>query len=170
MSATYTLEVFAKGYSLTVPQLFDRTWMLYDIYKLPIYYRGRRITLIKDGNDVPEFFEVKLENSRDASRKRYTFIDRVDQFTVEQHDIELWFESAQSTRDNRATNPYNGEHLCTYGHTWFQAFLATMMSANRLLCWHITNRNQQNEDIKNPPPIVEATPGFFDTLKKKLFA
>lgn len=169
MSTTYSLETFARGYSLSIEQLFDRSWILYDIYKLPIYYRGQRVTLIQDGNAVPEWFEYRM-GGRNNMNVRGEFKANQSEMTVNHRDVQSWFDSAVGSRDRRPTNTYKAEHLCDYGHTWFQAFLATMKQPNSLLCWHITNRNQMIEDEKNPPPAVEPEPGFFDLLKKKLFA
>lgn len=170
MSATYTLKVFAKSFSLSIEQLFDRTWILYDIYKLPIYFRGRRITLIQDGNIIPEWFEYVSGNDRRGVTVRAGFMECSAEMTVNQRDIQQWFDAAQSTRDQRATNTYNASHLCCHGHTWFQSFWATNKSPKDLLCWHIVNRLHQIDDIKNPPPVKEAEPSFFDNIKKKLFA
>jgi hypothetical protein len=169
MSTTYSLKAFASRYSLTVEQLFDRTWMLYDITKLNIRHLSHPITFIHDGNPIPEFFEYRKPGVN-GHMVRGSFMNQVHDLTVNERDIQAWFDAAQSTRDQRATNTYNASHLCCHGHTWFQSFWATNKSPKALLCWHIVNRNQQIEDIKNPPPVKEAEPSFFDNIKKKLFA
>jgi hypothetical protein len=169
MSTTYSLKAFASSYSLSIEQLFDRSWMLYDVTKLRILHLGNPITFIHDGNQIPEFFEYRKPGVN-GHQVRGSFMNQVHDLTVNKRDIQAWFDAATGNRDQRATNPYRSKDLCTYGHTWFETILATMKSPNSLLCWHITNRNQQIEDIKNPPPTKEAKPSFFDNIKKKLFA
>lgn len=169
MSTTYSLKEFAARYSLTVEQLFDRSWMLYDVTKLKIRHLSYPITFIHDGNPIPEFFEYRKPGVN-GHVVRGSFMNQVHDLTVSERDIQAWFDEAQSTRDKRATNTYRSKDLCTYGHSRFDTFLATLKSPNALLCWHITNRNELIEEEKNPRPVEPPAPSLFTLLKKKLFA
>ncbi|QBJ02751.1 hypothetical protein MZD04_gp225 [Pseudomonas phage Psa21] len=150
MSTVYSLEVFAKRYELTIAQLFDRSWMLYDIYSMPINYRGRPITFINEGTQIPSCFEVSVH--RNGTTKRFPFLTTLSELTVSQDELDVWF---RKVRPN-----YYAHLLCSYDHGLLASILAHQKDANSLLCWHITNRLNMIQDGAVPEPIPSDT-GFI---------
>ena len=59
MSDIYTLPALVESYGLTIDQWFDKRWNLQDPFKLPYYFRGRRVNLIRGTGKFPERFEVQ---------------------------------------------------------------------------------------------------------------
>lgn len=141
MAREISFPELARSFTLTIEQMFDRDWMLHDIHQLDIRYLGNQVTLITDGNMIPEYFEIVLDTS--VQRSRLRVLDCINEFTTSPTAVYDWVR-AEGKR--KAT-----VKICTHGAGALETFLATVDQSPYALCkFHIKCKHQEHWEIHNP--------------------
>lgn len=146
MSDIYTLPALVESYGLTIDQWFDKRWNLQDPFKLPYYFRGRRVNLIRGTGKFPERFEVQAVKGQ--ANRPILWENKWEELTVSEKDLLVWMRKYGS--DENRWSPLN-----TFDCGMLDSFTMSRASGPSRFLWHLKNVRNEIAAASQENPVLE---------------